>query len=165
MQALPDPHHTARRGNLEAATATAVHIRWERDLNRLRLYGPPEKLDAIHTSIGTYLQQAKQQSVTKTIPLPAQVYRHLLLQGKAALQALQQQSAADSVGLDVVGRQLRVKGRAEAVAAAEAAALALLAGSDGSTVEGAAICSTSNHGGCAQGGQHDLSDMECPVCR
>jgi seryl-tRNA(Sec) selenium transferase len=142
-----------------------VHIRWERELNRLRLYGPSEKLDAIQASIQAYLQQSKQQSVTKAIALPAQVYKHMLRQGKEALQALQQQSAADSIGLDVVGRQLQVTGRAEAVAAAEAAALALLAACEGAAGVAAACSSKGSlsHGE-APGMQQDHS-LECPVCR
>jgi hypothetical protein len=69
------------------------HIRWERQLNRLRLYGPEPQLDLIEAAaIMNHLQHHSESLVQKAVPLPAQVYRHLVLHCKEELGQLQQQS-------------------------------------------------------------------------
>jgi len=119
--------HADSGSRTSAAAAAAVHIRWERQLNRVRLYGPAQKLDLIQAAIETFLQQTHQQTTSKAIPLPERLYRHILMGGREVLSGLQQQAGVHNVNLDMLGRRLCVTGSGEAVAAAEAAALALLA--------------------------------------
>ena len=128
------------------------------------------------------------------IPLPAQVYRHLVLHCKEGLRELQQQSGVQRMGLDVVGKGLQVTGTAGAVAAAEGLAFGLLDkyNGDGGVVQaargrevreggtglgdglqreaGLVVQNAADGAGAggvgmlAAGGER-LEEVECPVCR
>lgn len=100
-----------------------MHIRWERQLNRLRLYGPNSKLDQLEAAIMQHLHSSKHQQ-GKTIRLPLAAYQQVLKGGREGLEALRQQSGAATIALDVIGKGLVVEGSDASLAAAEAAAVA-----------------------------------------
>lgn len=154
----PKQHQGHQRHSATTTAPQTVHIRWERHLNRLKLYGSDPKLDQIEADIKKYLQ-SKQQDSSSSFALSAQAFKHVVTGGKELLQSLKQQTGVESLSLDVKNKKLVVEGPAAALGAAEAAVLAL------GVQPAASAAAATEQGGVGSNADITEAASECPVCR
>eukprot|EP00798_Chlamydomonas_sp_ICE-L_P012496 gene12496-15710_t len=85
-------------------TAAFVHIRWERQLNRLRLYGPDQQLDVLERAINQHLEDETGLKLRRTVALPMAVYHNVVASGRAVMDQLQRESG-DLAAAHILGEE------------------------------------------------------------
>ena len=163
------PAETIAPGKPPVAVLGSVHIKWERQLNRLRLYGPSHTLDAVEAAMLRYLDSdgnEQQAMMKKVLPLSREAFRQVVRDCKAVLDAVRETSGAASVALDMAARGVVFTGCAAAVHAAEAAVMTAIASMTSVIAPGAgAASSSSSSSPLVVGGSEELDGrQQCPVC-
>ncbi len=88
---------------------SAVHVAWERDFNRLRLYGTPrEAVEVVERDLRGWLQTNHMWD-RKSIPVPTKVYMWLRRDPEGEMEKMRSECGLEKAELDLKERRPKVR--------------------------------------------------------